>query len=269
MFNFDRFLRLAGAHWAEQKRNYLWFLAMGMMLHIVLLIIIFAVEDGYRTMTSDGQGVIYFAGLFLLVPIFAGRYFQQMSRRQAGLLVLMRPASVFEKWLLAVVCIVVAYPLAYTLAFYLCDIPAWLIAHASVARDLASNPAPDPNSPLRDLKIEHYRLFHPLIDEMTWKDLLQIVVILSVFQGFAVFGSLYFRTIPFIKTLFTAFLLMLIMILLSAVFEANTDMLFGFWDSQRPMSPLQKIVFPTLWVVVPLLLWLSTFLVLKEREIAP
>lgn len=274
MFSLRRFLRLAAAHWAEQRRGYLWFLGVGIMLHVVLLIIIFANKDGYQTLSTTTQATIYYSGLFLLAPIFAGRYFTQMARRQSGLLVLMRPASSFEKWLLAVLFIVVAYPLSYTFAFYLCDVPAWLIAHAKVVRYLAEHASlvaagTDTQVGIYRLELSNYALFHPLSDGMTVADLLQIGVVLSTLQAFAIFGSLFFRNAPFIKTLFAGFLIMLAIIFLSAALKTTPDLLFDFWESERPMSGLQLILFPALWVAVPLLLWLSTYLALREREIAP
>jgi hypothetical protein len=179
---------------------------------------------------------------------------------------------VFEKWLLAILVVVIAYPLAYTLAFYLCNVPAWWLTHGAMeqlaakhASDLLTGAMPEGNA----IDLAQYALFHPRSDEMGWAELLRTGVVLSVFQAFALFGSLYFRNMPFIKTLFAGFLIMLGMMLLSAMTGADSGLLFGFWESQKSMSPLQSFLFPALWFAIPSMLWLSTFLVLKEREIAP
>lgn len=274
MFDAKRFARLARAHWAEQRKAYARFLGVGIVLHIVMLIIVFASENPYLKLRTEGQGATWFFGLFVLAPIFAGRYFQQMGRRESALLVLMRPASVFEKWLLAVLCIVVAYPLAYTLAFYLVDVPAWLVAHGQATRAAAESArlvAAGENVPypLRDIKLEDYALFVPISAKMTWEDLAQVMVFLTSLQAFALFGSLYFRGSPFIKTLFAGFLALLALMLVAAVFKGNADLLFDYWHTERPLSGFQSFAFPIVWMLVPLLLWLSTWLALREREVSP
>src|SRR5207342_1092026 len=97
MFDLHRFGRLARAHWAETWRKYAWFLAAGVLLHLVISIICFAGKKGFTAFSTDGQTALYFSGLFVLTPIFAGRYFLPMSNRASALLALMRPASAFEK----------------------------------------------------------------------------------------------------------------------------------------------------------------------------
>ncbi len=275
MFDWSRFRRLAAAHWAEQRKAYAWFIGVGMILHIVLLIISLSGKNGFMSLSTDGQAAMYFVGMFSLAPIFAGRYFQQMARRQSALLVLMRPASVFEKWLLAVLVVVLAYPLAYSVAFYSLNIPAWLVAHAQAQQFFIDEAAriklagPEAGYDLGRLTISSFQLFLPSSRQLTWSGILLNIVALSSLQAFAIFGSLYFRSAPFIKTLFAAFLMLLAMILVGTVFEANSELVFGYWHSDRPMSGFQRALFPLLWIAIPLLLWLSTFLALKEREIAP
>lgn len=274
MFDSKRFLRLAAAHWAEQRKSYAWFIGVGIILHIVLLIILFAPEYGFTALKSNGQGVIYLGGLFLLAPIFAARYFQQMAHRQSALLLLMRPASVFEKWLLAVLLVVVAYPLAYTAAFYLCNIPAWMFAHSQAQQFLseyAQKKVLDGNVNYRldSLKLSEFRLFFPFSGELKRSDLAELALTLTSLQAFAIFGSLYFRKSPFIKTLAAGFMILLATILVATVFKTNADLLLAYWSSERPMSDFQRVLFPLILIAVPLLLWFSTFLALREREVAP
>ena len=81
MFDPNRFLRLARAQWAEYWRTYAWFLGIGVIVHLVLLLVILSGSGGFRILTHDGQGAFYFTGLFLTAPLFAARYFQAMGRR--------------------------------------------------------------------------------------------------------------------------------------------------------------------------------------------
>jgi hypothetical protein len=128
MFQLDRFARLARAHFAEHWRPYAWFLAAGVLIEVIVSILIGMGKRGMADYNTDAQLAYYFLGLFLFAPIFAGRYFQSMSQRAPALLALMRPASTFEKWLLAALIVLLLYPLAYTLGYYLVAIPDSLLA---------------------------------------------------------------------------------------------------------------------------------------------
>jgi len=271
MFELRRFTRLARAHWAESSRKYAWFLAAGVLLHVVISIICFAHEDGFSAFDTRGQTGFYFTGLFVLTPIFAGRYFLPMTNRASALLALMRPASVFEKWLLAVLIVAVLYPLAYTLAFYLIDVPdQWLASgqakHLALqqALDVAKHPIVDKFNGYKP----DYSLVSPWAMFENWRDAVGILLLLCSLQGIAVFGSLYFRTVPFIKTVLSCLLLLLVITFLSTAFRTQPDLVFGYWGHQRPLSSLQEISYPALWVVFPGLFWLASFLALKEKEIA-
>ena len=261
MFNVQRFLLLANAHWTEYRKAYAWFIGIGLMIHFVILLIIFIDTQGFRALSTEGQGVIYFCGLFLTGPIFAARYFQLMSKRESALIILMRPASVFEKWLLAFMVVALLYPLIYTLAFYICNIPAWLIAKAQAQiattdfYSAKSNP-------------EKYELYFVFSHTKNMGNLVGIALSLSVLQAFAVLGSLYFRAMPFIKTLLFAFFILLVSIFIAALFNSRVDSIFNYWGSDRAMSALQQFMYPFMWISLPVLLWLSCYFALKEREVA-
>lgn len=261
MFNWQRFLLLANAQWAEYRKAYAWFIGIGIMIHFVLLLIIFIDSNGFRSLSTDGQGVIYFCGLFLTAPIFAARYFQLMSKRESALIILMRPASVFEKWLLAFFVVALIYPVVYTLAFYICNIPGWLIAQAQGQIITTASYAEKYSS-------EKFELFFVLKHVKNSGDLVGIALSLTVLQAFAVLGSLYFRAMPFIKTLLFAFFILLVSIFVTVFFNGRVDSLFNYWGSQRALSGAQQITYPFMWISLPTLLWLSCYFALKEREVA-
>lgn len=261
MFNLQRFLLLANAHWAEYRKAYAWFIGIGIMIHFVLLLIIFIDNSGFRALSTEGQAAIYLSGLFLTAPIFAARYFQLMSKRESALIILMRPASVFEKWLLAFLVVALLYPVIYTLAFYICDIPAWLIAQAKAQIILTDN-----NTEKYDP--EKYELFFVLKHVENIGVQVEIALSLTVLQSFAVLGSLYFRAYPFIKTILFAFFILLVSIFITILFNSRTDSIFDYWSSGRSLSGLQQFMYPFMWISLPMLLWLSCFFALKEREVA-
>jgi hypothetical protein len=275
MFDFDRFARLAVAHWAEYRRQYAWFLGIGMILHAAIALMSFTNTEGFRMFDTDGQEVLHQVGLFLLTPIFAGRYFQAMADRRAALLNLMRPASTLEKWLLAVLVVVVLYPLAYTVAYYVVDIPAWLVSRERAADYLAALAArpdgPGANTMSFDMgsqvRPEKFALFVPL-GHTKRGDVVSFVLWLVAVQGFAMLGSLTFRTVPFIKTLLAGFLFVLLALMAASAFGSRPDLFFSYWHTTRQLSAWQQVVYPAVWFLVPGLLWAACFLALREREIA-
>lgn len=268
MFDPNRFLRLARAQWAEYWRTYAWFLGIGVIVHLVLLLVILSGSGGFRILTHDGQGAFYFTGLFLTAPLFAARYFQAMGRRESAGLLLMRPASVLEKWLLAFVVVAVFYPVAYSLAFQIGNAPATLLAEAAAAREAATAVAVDHGNAMHSLGSNDYRLFMPWGSFKTWSDAAQVLLFLTIFQAFAVLGSLYFRSFPALKTAVAAFVLMLFFILVDTVGGGQSQLFMGYWSSERELATWQQWFFPFAWFAIPGLLWLASLFALAEREVA-
>jgi hypothetical protein len=268
MFNMQRSLRLANAHWAEYRKAYAWFIAIGIMVHFVLLLVMLSGYEGLRSLTTDAQGAIYYSGLFLTAPIFAARYFQKMSKRESALIILMRPASVFEKWLLALLIVAVLYPLIYTLAFYVCNLPAALLAKSHVQQYLLLHPEVDVDSNYYNRQPEKYALFFVLTSVKNSIQLIPIFLALMTCQAFAVLGSVYFKAMPFIKTLLAAFFILLACIFVSVLFGSNPDAFFQTWSAANLAQEPKDFMYLFTWFSVPALLWVSSFFALKEREVA-
>lgn len=266
MFEGARFLRLARSHWAEHWRGYAWFLALGAVLHLTVVIITALSDRGIAGYTIDTQTTVFLPGLFILGTVFAGRYFADMARKESALLLLMRPASVFEKWLLSALIVGIGFPVAFAAAFYLVDLPAWWSAKQAAAEFLRMNPM-DAAEAARFM--DNHALFLPVDPEKRLGGLLEMMAWLWMFQSSAVFGSLWFRRIPILKTLFAAFLLWLLGILLTAWRGAQPGLFLDIWTTTRSLSPLQAWLFPVLWIAVPLLMVLASYRALKEREVSP
>jgi hypothetical protein len=273
MFNMQRFLRLANAHWAEYRKAYAWFIAIGIMVQFVLMLIIFSDWNDRPVLRTDMQGSIYYAGLFLTAPIFAARYFQLMSKPESALIILMRPASVFEKWLLAFIIVAVLYPIIYTLAFYVCNLPAALLAKAQAHNYILLNPQvlDDCSGELNCISYnspEKYDVFFIGTSFKNSLELIPVFLTMTALQAFAVLGSLYFKTMPFIKTLLIAFFVLLACIFVSVVFGGDPEGFFQAWRFVGVLKQPKDFMYLFTWLCVPSLLWLSCFLALKEREVA-
>lgn len=269
MFDPKRFLRLARAQWAEQRRAYLWFIGIGVMVHFVVLLLLMSLGRVATNslLAKDGQLAIYLVGLYLTAPIFAARYFIAMSRPDAAGVLLMRPASVVEKWLLAGVVILVAYPLAYTLAFQVCNVPAALLAQAAHEAYLLSPEAKSDDQALLAYMGE-FGVMAPWKAFEHWRALLTIVLSLAALQGFAVLGSLYFRTMPAIKTVLVAFVLLLVILLVTGLADARPDHFLGYWEESTEAIGWRGVFHPVAWFAIPGLLWLGALFALREREVA-
>lgn len=268
MFDLTRFLRLARAQWAEYRRTYAWFIGIGVIVHFVLLLVLLSGNDGHRVLTVDSQAAFYRIGLFLTAPIFAARYFQAMAKRESAGLLLMRPASKLEKWLLAVLVVAVLYPVAYSLAFYICNAPAALYAQAAAAQEEALRVATELEGRLNSLSPPEFGIYHPGEDFRTWRHGVEFVLLLTSYQAFAVLGSLYFRSFPALKTIVAAFVLLLAMMLVTTLAGGESHLFMAYWTNDRELVPWQQLFFPFAWFAIPALMWLASLFALGEREVA-
>lgn len=260
MFDLARFRRLLNAHWAEQWRAYAWFLGIVVMLQFVVTLMLLSQRPAYST---KAQFVLFTAGLALSAPLFAGRLLLGLSRPESALVFLMRPSSGFEKWLLAFLMLMVFYPLAYSLVFQICHLPAWLFEFARVqeinARILASG---EPLMPGQ--QIDQWALWHPWRFEDS-ELVLALLLWLSLLQSFALLGSLWFRRLPALKTLLTAFVLYLVTIGLGLAFPTATPWIDNLDRATAPWQWIQAYA----WIFgIPLLLWLACYFAVRERELA-
>jgi hypothetical protein len=272
MFDPGRFCRLAAATWIENRRAWAWFLAIVVMLHFVVVLVVLAGRSGHAAFTVEGQSAFYFTGLFVTAPIFASRYFAALQRPGSALVALMRPVSTLETWLLALLVVGVAYPLAYHLVFYVCDVPATLLAHAqakAAAARLDELQQVGFFGLHREYQARDYAIFWPDPRGGHALELFGIAQMLWTVQGFALLGSLVFRNSPALKTLLVAFLVLLATLALDAVLGlSSSNTLFGFWDDFDGLTRAQFVVYALAWFGIPALLWAGAYVGLREREVA-
>ncbi|CAN7219839.1 hypothetical protein LJR129_000738 [Acidovorax sp. LjRoot129] len=262
-FSLRRFTLLTRAHWAEHRRQYLGHLLVTGILYCVLLVFVLALSNG-DVFTTSGQSALYFWGLYLTGFVFAGRYFDGMSRRESALLALMRPASVLEKWLLCVAVVVVAYPLCYTLLFLAISWPAQGMAMALRAMRLDSS----------SVSTQDYGLFVPLLRQPVRDSLLTIAQQWGFFiaawalQAVAVTGSLYFRGAAMLKTLVLGVALSVVTALIAALADSRHEVFFAWWMAGAGSAGTSvNVLNACLWVVLPVLLWWQTYQHLREKEL--
>jgi hypothetical protein len=260
MFDLHRFRRLAVVQWAEHGRSYLWFLGIGVAIHFCVMLLIAQGGKDLESLTGQSGMVLYVAGYLITGSLFALRYFSVLSSRDSALTLLMRPASAFEKFLLAFLVVAVLYPLAYTLAFQICNLPGAVLGEMARDRKLVMNP----NQVW--LMSRTYGPYLPFDDPKDLGMHLQLILGSMSIQAVITAGTLYFRRLAMLKTLVAVFVLMVVLLpLLAMATGASVDLLF--WDSRSDTTPGLRAWLAVLWIGVPALLWSSTFFLLREREL--
>jgi hypothetical protein len=265
MFDLARFRRLIAATWLENRRAWAWFLAVGVIVHFLYCLAMLSTEEGWKAFSTQSQAMIWTFGLFLSAPIFAGRYFNAMARRESALVLMLRPASAFEKWLLAVLLVAVVYPVAYTLAFQICNGPAWLFALPMMVANSDVGCAAEGLATTR-WDCSYFAPWWMLKAPQDW--LVIIFGLLGTMQAFAMLGSLYFRSFPFIKTILAGFVIVLFLMLATALGGGEPSLFFDYWDGERELHSWQDVFFPAAWIGIPSLLWIGSLFALRERQVA-
>jgi hypothetical protein len=260
MFDARRFWKLMVVQWAEYGRSYLWFLGIGVAVHLCALLIITEGGTVRERYTVDGQMALFVAGYLITGGLFALRYFSALSNRDSALTCLMRPGSTLEKFLLAFLVVAVLYPLAYTLAFQICNLPGAYLGEQA-----------------RDAKLAAYSLtdylanmeFGPYLPFTNARDAgIEIRLVLGnlFIQSLIVAGTLYFRRVAWLTTMVALFVLLVLALpLLTIATDASPSLLLD--DMRRVDSPQVWAWLAALWVGVPMLMWTSVFFLLREREL--
>lgn len=259
MFEWRRFLLLARAQWAEHRKSHLWFFGVGIAVQACVWLV--ATSGGTRAQffSTGVQGGIYACGLVASGALFAGRYFEALGTRESALSVLMRPASGFEKFLLAFLIVGVLYPIAYTLAFQICNMPA--AAMAAAANATSEHPLKGPY-PYAD-----FSPYFPFVGRKPGVGEFPLFLSVLALQALMVCSSLYFKRLAMLKGFMLAFVLLLLVVLLATVSDGNPGRLFAIWSRDADTPPVLRAWSLLAWIGVPLLLWTSACLLVKEREL--
>ncbi len=256
-FHLPRFVQYARAHFSEKKRAYFWHFAVCCMIYFILLTLI---NSEYET---EVQLVVYYTGLWVTGGVFSLRYFAGLARPESGLLELMRPVSCFEKWLLAALMTMIAYPLVYSVLFVAMTAPFnWF--HTTLMQSY-KNPI-------------DYQLFIPMKAFASSHNANHITTLAQVplwlffwgLNGYALATSIFFKRLPIIKSVALGFALFLVMVFLLSLGHSDIDDVAEYWfDSKSYHFHLRAFVLGVLcWFVAPLLMFCSSYFFLKGRDLA-
>jgi hypothetical protein len=185
-FNPARFGRLLRKHAAEHFSTY----ALGSIVLLGGLLAVFSFLSYLNggAPSQGGQVAIFTLGLMGAGAFFASTALAEYSQGSSAALALTLPASHFEKYLVAWLFSVPSVLLVYTAAFYLAD---WLVLAAAGHTDGLVN----------------------LLDNKTW--LRTVLVYFLLLHAVALWGSIFFRRQPFVRTGFLLFGLIAVLSLLN------------------------------------------------------
>lgn len=276
VFSPARFARLWQAHWAESARCYLWFFVVLALLNAVALTL--SMQDRehvYYMMRLPMQETWYGWGLFISGIVFATRYFECFSSKGSALIALMRPASAFEKWFLALLVVGLLYPLAYSLAYALMNYPVVAYAQAHVDPTVNGRGLGNFGIYLPFTAIQPQTHNNPTPHEIAvvasqeWITAFQYLAATALCLG----GRVFFHRAAVLKTWLVAAGMFLLTIVSDVFLQVNIHSAARYWLSiQVPPNPVfnaanSAVAFGLLFIA-PLVLWLALLLHIQEREVS-
>jgi hypothetical protein len=277
-FSFSRWRMLVALHWAENRKRYgLALLAMGGLLCAWYGFIIGI--DRFAPMDSFYQYSAYFAGLYFVGCLYASTIFSDLGNRAKGIQWLSIPASHLEKLLCALFFSVVLFFIAYTLIFYLVDIPMVKLASHIIIRE--HRVVPGTTQPIGEMEV--FSIFGGNRLGIPDRDFYAFLLGFFAAQGAFILGSVYFTQYAFIKTTIAVLLMILVtVIFIMRVVQGNIpagwrmDDLAG-WIRVEGMDAPTGLVRLPLWIErtgffllrfsAPFIFWFITYFRLKEKEV--
>jgi uncharacterized membrane protein len=267
---------LARSHWRANTRRYGgWLLVVGILLLAALLFFlsIGMLSDNPVRFTFEEQSSLYFFGLLVFGPVFAAQHFGPMNQPHHAMMVLMQPASDLEKWLVALITVVILFPLVYAVVFVMLVGPAAALGEWWDFTYLPANSPPERLDLPDAQERENYGTFIPFVGPF-WFTHLSLGLIYCALTGLAVSGSILFKRAPLVSTLVLGFLITLGTFMLAAIFgemgpiDANTTLSLWWADSKAPeVGMVAHGINAAFWLGIPALLWLAAWRCLKDREL--
>jgi hypothetical protein len=234
----------------------------GLILAIVL--ILYAVVKSFGGFGS-AQNISFIWGLAGGGCFLASFIFAYFSSAASGSSYLTLPASHFEKWLCGILIAGILYPLIFMLFYRAMDASFVTLYHNSL----------DPGSPFYKQQYESVYLFP--FDGTVAEKVYPVFLFLS---GAMLLGSLYFNKVSFIKVAITICVLFIggfaLNWFLGMLFLGNITDAVQFHHVTIPVkkgegsveSPkaAATIYFYSILYVIPLLLWATAYIRLREKE---
>lgn len=260
-------------HWVENRKRYLLgLLAIGGLLAAWYGFLL--TMDKFRPLDMIFQFSAYFVGIYFVGCLLASTTFSVLGNKQQGIGYLVLPASHLEKLICALLFHVVLFFAAFTLIFYIVDIPMTHLGQQLI-REQTRDGLPVYVPPV-------YNVFTaeggPIPERVNHLFLIGFFAIQSAF----VLGSVYFRRAAFIKTTIAVLLFGLVLMLFGTKIERMLPHgwrmrgLFE-WERYDDIANGETRIYISFWIEtillnllrfgLPVLFWVITYFRLKEKEV--
>jgi hypothetical protein len=278
VFDMKRFTMLVAKHWSENSKKY----TLGVIAMAGLLIFWYAfvmLLDNSGIIHESMQAATYFVGLTLAGCFYGSILFSDLGSGPKAMNYLIFPASHLEKLLVGLLYAIVFFFIAYTVVFYLVDIPMVKIgnsiAETYYQKTTYREPAGIVNVFWKSFGQDNEKAPNPFFI---------IILAYVAVQSAYILGSIYFTKFSFIKT--TISLLLFSLIISLFVGKVLNPMLpdrgyytgltsFRVLGTERFDGPFSTVSLPTwvdniLWFLLKYafapLLWIVTYFRFKEKE---
>jgi hypothetical protein len=277
-FHFPRWRALVAKQWGENRRRYL--LALLAVAGLIAAWEAFMIGmDDYALLDPTMQFATYMSGLWFVGCLYASTLFADLGSRKQALPWLSLPASHLEKLLCALVFGVAGFFIAYTVVFYLVNIPMVYWANSILSHHPRNWPGS--NNPIPPSRV--YNFITALGSPDPEKNFRLLTAGYFAAQSVFILGSVYFSRFAFFKTVVG----ILLFILATAVFQRiiinpmlptgwNNNVLHWSQDANGQEIVTREVrlaypIEPALILVMQLTLapffWLVTWFRLKEKEV--
>lgn len=255
LFSFRRFARLFVKHSAEHYRIYL--MSVGVLAGVLILSGVFVFIVAPDANDVGFQTGSYAILMFVAGGIFASTIFTDYGEKDKAIPALTLPATTFEKFLVGWLYSYPIFLIVYTAVFYLAVLGLVSVRHWTAGQQYS----------FFSVGQVELRIFWVLFTEI---------------HSIALFGAIFFRKLQFIKTGFTFFVSLIVVLLGNSLFlkiitGAQAEKLsfpfthFNFYKGERYYSIGigHDVSVYILWlmIAVAVLGWIATYYRLKEKQV--
>ncbi len=279
-FNFSRFKKLVFSHWTEYKKRYLLFVIalFGIMFFGAICILL---VDGRYAASEELQYALFHFCWITSACIFSGTFLSNLNDKSKGITYILLPTSIFEKFLCTLLYTIPVFFIVFTLLFYIIDIPYVALSNYIKYQDYLQSHSN--NFGQYNNKFEPYKvisLFYDVQHETnlysitTYRAFLQFFFVGLSLQAYFLMGSAFFKKFAFVKTILSAFVIMLFFTVYTFLMVKNNHVPERIVDNYFSAKPFIDsyywICHAYVWyfkIGLGILFYIITFFHMKEKEI--
>ena len=259
-FNYHRFALLVKRQWVENRRLFL--MALATLLGLGIFFYSFNINWEHGVLFRlESRMIIFYLGLFLAGSFFTNYIFRDLSDKNSTTSFLLVPASHFEKQMSALFYVFVVFPIIFFILFLIIDYSFVSIGN-NIMNDLKDKTGLMPNKILLEyLKSNDARLD---VTILTWIGV----------QAFVILGSTTFTGWSYIKTGFTGFAILFVIVLFVGLMQKlflddlSNELGGTHYFQIKPTRDMLNgyVMFGLKYAIAPLLLVIAYFK-LKEKQV--